>query len=283
MGIPIPTAILPLSRPAAGLLPAGWAVPRALMPVHDAPLLQFALEEAAAAGVRRLVVVTQGADPAIEEYLRPGRPQAPSRSSRAPGVSEHMARFPCDLAMDIRILRLDAPWSLGRAVLHARTQVLPGPVAVLRPEDLIVGRPCAVELGEAWTVVGGAHLLAVAPASPAEPALGGFLRPEGPTGGRIIRASGFIRDSVRGASTLAVVGRYLLDERIFDDLAAQPPAAEGSLSLADAIAEGAIDIGLFGMRLSGPRFDCGTPGGLLGASAFRARNARTPGVMRETG
>ena len=277
MTVCIPSAIIPAAGLGTRLLPATRAVPKELLPVYDTPLLQFALDEAAAAGVRRLVVVTHESKPAIARYLGPD-PDLAAMLRRAGKIdlADRMQCSPASPRIEIRIVHQEAPLGHGHAVLRAREHVLPGPVAVLLPDDLILGHPGMADLAEAKTMAGGAHVVAVTEVPRAELSRYGVLRPDAPTRSRLIRASGMVekpRPEV-APSTLAVVGRYLLDARIFEDLARARPGAGGEIQLTDAIAEGGIHIGLFGMRLRGLRFDCGTPDGLMAATAARAAMRR---------
>ncbi|TPE51667.1 UTP--glucose-1-phosphate uridylyltransferase [Amaricoccus solimangrovi] len=280
----IPTVIIPAAGLGTRFLPATRAVPKELLPVYDTPLLQFALDEATATGARRLIVVTNETKPAIERYLRPDPALAEAlEAAGKPELARRMAAAPVDRDIEIRVVHQDAPRGLGHAVLRARGDALPGPVAVILPDDLILGPSCAGEMIEARAMAGSAHVVAVMEAPRAELRRYGVLRPEGPTGGRLIRASGMVEKPRPEAapSCLAVVGRYILDERIFEDLARTAPGAGGEIQLTDAIAEGAIHVGLFGTRFRGRRYDCGTPDGLMAATMARAEMSRiTPFLAR---
>ena len=166
------------------------------------------------------------------------------------------------------------PLGLGHAVLCARDAVLPGPVAVLLPDDLILGpKGCLSEMLEAYDSVATGHLLATMTVPRQEVSRYGVLSVVD-RNGPFIKADGMVEKPAPDAapSTDAVVGRYILDASIFDTLARQKPGAGGEIQLTDAIAAQVQGIGLAGFRFSGQRFDCGSKQGMLAAMLYLAQD-----------
>ena len=266
------TAIFPVAGQGTRLLPATKSVPKELLPVFDTPLLHFAIEEARAAGVERLVFVSNPSKSAIRDYL----------SSKPELVASLRSKGKHDLAaavdgvadgFEVVFTMQPAPRGLGHAVLCARGHVLPGPVAVILPDDLILGPSCMAEMAEAYAGLPGGHLVATMEVAPRDvPKYGVLDVLRGGRDGRVVRARGIVEKPALGTapSSLAAVGRYILDPCIFEDLAATRPGAGGEIQLTDAIARGIGRVRLSGFRFSGTRHDCGHPEGLLGASiAYR--------------
>jgi UTP-glucose-1-phosphate uridylyltransferase len=273
------TAIFPVAGLGTRFLPATKATPKELLPVLDTPLIQFAVEEARAAGIRRLVFVSHPSKSAIERYVMDdARLRAELRARGKTDLAETLAEAALSPTDDDVVFTFqDQPLGLGHAVLCARDHVLPGPVAVILPDDLILGEPGALsEMVTAYPDAGAGHLVATMTVPRPETRHYGILdtgarRPEGAT--RLLPARGMVEKPAPDASPScdAVVGRYVLDTRIFTDLATQAPGAGGEIQLTDAIARGAARVGLAGFRFSGLRFDCGSRAGMLRATLHRAR------------
>jgi len=247
-------------------LPATKATPKELLPVVDTPLLQFAVDEAIAAGIERLVFVNHPSKSAIEQYLR--RDAGLEATLRARGKHDLAETLEALApAASLNFVMQKEALGLGHAVLCAREAVGDGPFAVILPDDLILGEPgCLTEMIAAWRETGG-HLVAAMEVSRDATASYGVLDPL-ERNGRLTRARGMVEKPAPDAapSTLAVVGRYVLDGSIFDDLAAQGPGAGGEIQLTDAIAAGIGRVGLAGFEFSGQRFDCGSRAGMLAAT-----------------
>lgn len=237
------------------MLPATLAIPKELLPVLDRPLIDFALDEVRAAGIRRLVVVT-----------------SPSK----PAVRAHVAARNLDL--DVRFCQQTEPLGLGHAVLLARSHVLPGAVAVVLPDDLILGgeRGCLAEMIAARRASPGLNLVATMTVDATETERFGVLSVTADDGG-LLHADGLVEKPPPGTapSREAVVGRYILSPAIFRALEGLEPGCGGEFQLTDAIAALLPEIGLAGVRFSGQRFDCGSKEGLLAATLARASGQPT--------
>ena len=269
MRVDVRTAVVPLAGQGVGFLPVTRSVPQALLPVLDTPLLQFALDEARAAGAGRIVLVTGPEDAALRDYVAG---ETLVERLAASGRIGAVARIEAlRLEMDIVFATQPRPLGLGDAVLRAAPHVLPGPVAVVLPDDLHLGEPALPELVERYQCSGTGHLVSVAPVGAQDVARYGVLDPLGRPRDRMTRAVGLTEKPVPGdaPSRLAVTGRYVLHPRIFSDLAGVRRRTTG---LSEAIERGIDRVGLMGFETASDWFDCSTPDGLLDAGlALRAR------------
>lgn len=265
---PVRTAIFPVAGLGTRFLPATKATPKELLPVLDTPLIQFAIDEARDAGIERMVFVSHPSKSAIERHVMDDvrlRTELKSRGKAELATSLQEAAF-CEVEDDVVFTMQDNPLGLGHAVLCARDHVLPGPVAVILPDDLILGKGCIGEMIDAYAQGGSGHLVATMPVAAEETSKYGILSVTSQDGS-LLMADGMVeKPSPEKAPSLdAVVGRYVLDASIFDVLATQPPGAGNEIQLTDAINTGAGTVGLAGLRFSGQRFDCGAKAGMLRA------------------
>ncbi|MEM7491148.1 MAG: UTP--glucose-1-phosphate uridylyltransferase [Pseudomonadota bacterium] len=269
------TVIFPVAGMGTRMLPATKVTPKELLPVYDTPLLQFAIEEALAAGARRLVFVSHPDKSAIEDYVRP-----------APVLEESLAKKGKDSLLaavratvvpdDVEVVftMQPEPLGLGHAVLCAADHVLPGPVGVILPDDLILGVPCLQEMANAFDPDAMRSLVAAQKVETRQVSAYGIFDCNEQTGVRTLPADGFVEKPALGAapSTLAAVGRYILAADIFDRLRETAPGAGGEIQLTDAIA--ALG-GIHAFRFSGDRHDCGDKDGIVGATLAVQRDRST--------
>ena len=271
MASPIRTAIFPVAGLGTRFLPATKATPKELLPVLDTPLIQYAIDEAQAAGIERMIFVSHPSKSAIERHVMDdARLRAELRARGKADLAQALqdAAF-CLPEDDVVFTMQDQPLGLGHAVLCARDHVLPGPVAVILPDDLILGAPCLSEMMAAYA---GGHMVATMQVAKDEVSKYGILSITG-RDEHVLHADGMVEKPKpeMAPSRDAVVGRYVLDPAIFDDLGTQEPGAGGEIQLTDAIARGARRFGLTGLRFSGTRFDCGSKAGMLRATLHLAQ------------
>ncbi len=266
---PVRTAIFPVAGLGTRFLPATKAMPKELLPVLDTPLIQYAIDEARDAGIERMVFVSHPSKSAIERHVMDDVRLRQTLKERgktelANDLKEAALHTPDD---DVVFTMQPAPLGLGHAVLCAKDHALPGPVAVILPDDLILGRGCIGDMIAAYQTWECGHLVATMPVAPEETEKYGMLSVT-ERNGSFVRADGMVEKPkpADAPSHDAVVGRYVLDASIFDRLATQPPGAGGEIQLTDAINADAGPIGLAGLRFSGRRFDCGNKAGMLEAA-----------------
>ena len=265
---PVRTAIFPVAGLGTRFLPATKATPKELLPVLDTPLIQYAIDEARDAGIERMIFVSHPSKSAIERHVMDDvrlRTELKARGKAELATELREAAF-CDVEDDVVFTMQDEPLGLGHAVLCARDHILPGPVAVILPDDLILGTGCIGEMITAYAQAGSGHLVATMPVAPEETNKYGILSVTGQDS-NVLKADGMVeKPAPEDAPSLdAVVGRYVLDPSIFEVLATQPPGAGNEIQLTDAINTGAGTVGLAGLRFSGERFDCGAKAGMLRA------------------
>lgn len=268
------TAIFPVAGMGTRFLPATKATPKELLPVIDTPLIQYAIDEVRNAGIERMVFVSHPDKGAIERYVMDDRALRSRLEDRG---KADLARQLEEASLgsrdnDVVFAMQVEPLGLGHAVLCARDHVLPGPVAVILPDDLILGKPsCLGEMIAAYRVAEVGHMVATMKVPKAETRKYGILSVT-ETRASVVLADGIVEkpDPSDAPSRQAVVGRYILDGSIFDDLKGQAPGAGDEIQLTDAIAAGIERVGLGGFRFSGTRFDCGSKEGMLDATLHLA-------------
>ena len=190
------------------------------------------------------------------------------RSLDARGKTEllDIARSTCPKGVTITAVRQPAPLGLGHAVWCARAAIGDEPFAVLLPDDLVLGQTgCLAQLVEVWNRVKG-HVVAVENVPADHVGRYGILDVI-EENGRVARARGMVEkpNPAQAPSTLAVIGRYILDPSVFDALERGERGAGGEIQLTDAIAATLGRVGLHGARFVGTRHDCGNKAGYVEA------------------
>lgn len=251
------TAIIPVAGKGTRMLPATRAVPKELLPVLDRPLIDFAIDEAIDAGIERLVIVNHPEKEAIRRHVIADPPVSGNGK-----------------ILEVMFASQPVQCGLGHAVLTARDFVLPGPVAVILPDDLIVSdRAVLGQMIAAYSRITPGHLVATMPVPLNEVSRYGILQVTQNCSPLLLADNVVEKPSADTApSRSAIVGRYVLDVAVFDALAEIAPGANDEIQLTDAIAATAGAVGLAGYLFEGARFDCGSKEGLLAATLFRARH-----------
>ncbi|MBF9042686.1 NTP transferase domain-containing protein [Rhodobacterales bacterium HKCCE4037] len=284
----VKTAIFPVAGLGTRFLPATKATPKELLPVLDTPLIQYAIDEAREAGIERLIFVSHPSKQAIERHVMDDARLRATLSARG---KEDLAAELEEIALspaedDVVFVMQEKPLGLGHAVLCARDHVLPGPVAILLPDDLILGPPGALsEMVSNYGRSDAGHMVATMEVPAADTRKYGVLSVTA-RDGQLIRADGMVEkpEPEKAPSREAVVGRYVLDASIFEELATQKPGAGGEIQLTDAITRGVERVGLVGFRYSGKRFDCGTKVGMLAATLeLAAQDAECADLLQSLG
>lgn len=260
-------AVLPVGGFGTRFLPATKAMPKELLPIIDKPLIQYAAEEAIAAGLTDLIFVTGRNKRAIEDHFDANLElEATLHRSGKSDIAE-MIRNIVPAGVNCIFVRQGEALGLGDAVLRARPAVGDEPFAVLLPDDHMTGCVLPTEsLVNAWKA-SGTSAISVQTVPQAEVSRYGIIKPEGMERNGWIRMAGIVeKPSVEAApSRLASIGRYVFNPSIFDLLEKQTPGAGGEIQLADAIDALAREEGVDAINFDGRRYDCGSKIGYLEA------------------
>ena len=260
-------AIFPVAGLGTRLLPATKAQPKEMLPVVDKPLIQYAVEEAYAAGVREMIFVTGRHKRPIEDHfdMTFELDVALEKASKAELLAVVRAVKPDD--MECVFVRQAQALGLGHAVLCARNLVGSEAFAVLLPDDLMIGTPPVLAQMVEQFAARRASIVAVQEV-PAE-----LTRRYGIVGGRaagdrLVEIDRIVEKPAPDVapSRLGVAGRYVLTPRVFDEIAAQPRGVGGEIQLTDGIAGLLRHEKVFAYRYQGRRYDCGSKEGFLQAN-----------------
>jgi UTP--glucose-1-phosphate uridylyltransferase len=260
-------AVFPVAGLGTRMLPATKALPKEMLPVVDRPLIQYAFEEARAAGIEQFVFVTGRGKSLIEDHF-----------DRAYELEDALARKRKSAELEAVSSWLPAPGALaytrqpealglGHAVWCARHLVGDEPFAVVLVDDLILGtEPCLRQMVDAFAETRGS-VVAVEEVPHDQTDRYGVLDPARDDG-RLVEIRGLVEkpDPAVAPSRLAVIGRYILLPEVFEHLSLQQKGAGGEIQLTDAMAKMIGRAPFHGLRFSGRRFDCGSKLGYLEAT-----------------
>jgi UTP--glucose-1-phosphate uridylyltransferase len=277
-------AVFPVGGLGTRFLPATKSMPKEMLPVVDKPLIQYAVEEAQAAGIEEFIFVTGRAKTTMEDhfdhsYELEATLEERGKDAQIVAVNSWMPR-----PGQVAYTRQQKPLGLGHAVWCARNLVGDEPFAVLLADDLILAEtPCLKQLVEAHASTGGS-LVAVMEVPHEHTNRYGVLDIASDDG-RLVAVKGVVEkpDPKVAPSNLSIIGRYILQPEVFDHLAHIGRGAGNEIQLTDALAELIGSNKPFhGLRFEGQRFDCGDKVGWLQANiAFAlARPDMAPAVRR---
>ncbi|HZT89002.1 MAG TPA: UTP--glucose-1-phosphate uridylyltransferase GalU [Stellaceae bacterium] len=277
-------AVFPVAGLGTRTLPATKAMPKEMLPIVDKPLIQYAVEEAKAAGIEEFFFVTGRGKSALEDHFdRAFELEATLRERGRTKLLEELQSWLPEPG-NIAYTRQQSPLGLGHAVWCARYLVGNEPFAVLLPDELFVDEtPCLKQMAAAYAEVGG-NIVAVREVPREHTSRYGILDPVADQG-RIVRAKGVVEkpEPARAPSTLSLIGRYIIQPEVFAHLAKGERGAGNEIQLTDALAKLIADgQPFFGMRVEGRRFDCGDKLGYLEANvALGLRHPELgPGLKR---
>lgn len=260
-------AVFPVGGHGTRFLPATKAVPKEMLPVVDRPLIQYAVEEARAAGIEEFIFVTGRGKSAIEDHFDSAPELAAALEAGGKTALLGELNAPVLKAGQISFTRQQAPLGLGHAVWCARHLVGDEPFAVLLPDDLVQAkRPCLAQMVEAYGEVGG-NLVAVMDVPREQTNRYGILDVTSDDG-RLAKARGLVEKPKPedAPSTLSIIGRYILQPEVFRELDKQKTGAGGEIQLTDAMAGTIGELPFHGLRFEGIRYDCGNKAGFLEAT-----------------
>lgn len=260
-------AVLPVGGLGTRFLPATKSVPKEMLPVVDKPLIQYAAEEAWAAGIEHIIVVTARGKSIIEDHFDHAHELEAALKARGKTVELQLLEATLPVEGNFSFTRQQDPAGLGHAVWCARDLVGDEPFAVLLPDDLVQSeKPCLAQMVEAYGHVGG-NIVAVMDVPREHTARYGVLDP-GATDGQLVEIRGLVEKPKPEAapSTLSIIGRYILQPEIFSHLAAKQRGAGNEIQLTDAMAKLIGRQAFHGYRFEGIRYDCGDKLGFLMAN-----------------
>ena len=261
-------AIFPVAGMGTRFLPATKAVPKEVMTLVDRPLIQYAIDEARAAGITEFIFVTSRGKGALEDYFDHA-PQL-EHELRKKGKTELLETLKSTNMESgaIAYIRQHQPLGLGHAVWCARRLIGEEPFAVILPDDVIAAKkPCLQQMMEAYNKTGGSMVEAME-VEPSRTSSYGILDTS-KEDGNLVKLKGMVEKPAPedAPSNLAVIGRYILTPTVLQNLNALEPGAGGEIQLTDAIAQEIRESrDVYGCRFRGERFDCGSKAGFLQAT-----------------
>lgn len=269
---PIRKAVFPVAGFGTRFLPATKAMPKEMLPVVDKPLIQYAVEEAVAAGITDLIFVTGRNKRAIEDHFD----AAPELERDLEEKGKHellaMVRGVIPPQVTCMFIRQQAMLGLGHAVLTAAPAVGNEPFAVLLADDLIDAETSVTKQLMDTAMTHGVSVLGVQEVPREDTSKYGIVATE-MLNGRTARVTHIVEKPkpADAPSTLAVVGRYVLEPAIFDHLRKTGRGAGNEIQLTDAIAALLRDREVYSHRYEGTRYDCGSKAGMFQATVAIGR------------
>ena len=268
--MPTSPAVHDVLVPAAGLgtrmLPATRAVPKELLPLVDRPIIQYGVEEAARAGIRRVVLITSPGNTLSAAHFAPAPDLEAELAARGKPELLAVVRDLAALA-DVTTVHQPAPRGLGHAVLCGRDAVGDAPFAVMLPDDVIDADPPALrQMLDVFAATGDPVLL-VERVPHSAVSRYGIIAAE-PVRDGVFRVTDLVEKPAPGdaPSDLAIIGRYLLTPDVFPALEATEAGAGGEIQLTDALRRLLDRRPIYACRLAGTRLDAGNRLGYLKAT-----------------
>ncbi|MBL8648564.1 MAG: UTP--glucose-1-phosphate uridylyltransferase GalU [Sphingosinicella sp.] len=262
------TAVFPVGGLGTRFLPATKAMPKEMLPVVDRPLIQYAVDEAVAAGIEQMIFVTGRGKNAIEDHFDRHYELETTLGER--GKKEVLAQLDGTrfAAGTIAYVRQREPLGLGHAVWCARHLIGDNPFAVLLPDELLwnPARPCLKAMIEAHAEVGG-NVIGVLDVPREHTHRYGIVSP-GAQRGALTEVRGLVEKPkpADAPSTMAAIGRYILEPAIMDKLEARKRGAGDEIQLTDAMAELIGGSPFHALPFEGTRYDCGDKAGYVTAN-----------------
>ena len=263
-------AVFPVAGLGTRFLPATKASPKEMLPVVDKPLIEYAVEEAYAAGVRHMVFVTGRSKRAIEDHFDTAYELESELEAAGKNALLDVVRSVQPADMLCTYVRQPRSLGLGHAVLCAAHIVGDQPFAVLLADDLMVGAPDGLpvlaQMTQAYESL-GRSVLAVQEVPEDQVSRYGIVAGS-PAGERLMSIERIVEKPkpADAPSRMGVAGRYILTPRIFDEIRNQKPGAGGEIQLTDAIAQLMKKERVYAYQYSGKRYDCGSKEGFLQAT-----------------
>lgn len=261
----IKKAIFPVGGLGTRFLPATKSMPKEMLPIVDKPLIQYAVEEAAKAGIEQFIFVTSRGKSAIENHFDHSFELENNLLSKGKKETLKTAQEMLKIPGSFAYVRQQEPAGLGHAVWCARHLIGNEPVAVILADDLIEGSKTIGEMIQNYTT---GNMLAVMEVDKADVSSYGVITPGKMLNNSNIEILNLVEKPSKetAPSNLAVVGRYILEPAIFDVLEKQKRGASNEIQLTDAIASRIGKSICTGYKFSEERFDCGSKLGFIQAN-----------------
>jgi len=280
---PLRKAVLPVAGLGTRFLPATKAMAKEMLPVVDKPLIQYAVEEARAAGIEQFCLVTGRGKTALIDHFDVAYELEATLRER--GKTEMLALLETMKVPpgSIATVRQQEPLGLGHAIWCARAFIGEDPFAILLPDDLVLSEtPCLEQLAKAYNETGG-NVVAVTEVPRDQTNRYGILE-IGRDDGRMVEVVGLVEkpDPKDAPSNLSIIGRYVLMPEVLTALARMERGAGNEVQLTDAMARQIGEAPFHGLRYEGRRFDCGDKVGFLEAQiAFALKREDMGPAVRE--
>jgi len=280
---PVRKAVFPVAGMGTRFLPATKAVPKEMLPVVDKPVIQYAVEEAQAAGIEQFIFVTGRGKHVIEDHFDHAYELEALLSSREKTKELNSLLEALPPSGSVSFTRQQNPLGLGHAVWCARHFVGDEPFAVMLPDELLVDQPSCLERMTAAYAETGGCMIAVREVPQEETKRYGIITPENGETGNIIGVRSIVEkpDPATAPSRLAVIGRYILQPEVFAELERHERGAGDEIQLTDALARLVGRMPFHGFRFDGQRYDCGDKVGFLQANiAVGLSHPETAGPLK---
>ena len=273
MTTPIRKAVFPVAGLGTRFLPATKAIPKEMLPVVDKPLIQYAVEEAAKAGITDMIFVTGASKRAIEDHFDRNLALEAELEAKGKKALLEAVQSICPKGVNFSYIRQCAPLGLGHAVLCAEPIVGDAPFAVILSDDLVDAPvSCIGELCDLREKRGGGNVIAVQNVPREMTNKYGIVSLDAKDTERVC---GLVEKPAPevAPSTLAVIGRYVFEPSIFKRLKDVKPGVGGEIQLTDAMEASLADTPMRVCRFAGERFDCGSKQGFISATVHYAKKA----------
>jgi len=279
---PLKKAVLPVAGLGTRFLPATKALAKEMLPVVDKPLIQYAVEEARAAGIEQFCFITGRGKTALVEHFDVAYELEATLRERSKTEALDLLATTSMPPGSVMSVRQQVPLGLGHAIWCARTFVGDDPFAILLPDDLVLADVSWVkQLSDVYEQTGG-NVVAIEEVPRAQTSRYGILK-VGRDDGRVVEITGLVEKPrpEDAPSTLSVIGRYILLPQVMDELARFERGAGGEIQLTDAMARLIGRQPFHGLRCVGRRFDCGDKAGFLEAQiAFALKRPDLAATVR---
>jgi len=276
-------AVLPVAGLGTRFLPATKAMAKEMLPVVDKPLIQYAVEEARAAGIEQFCLVSGRGKTALIDHFDVAYELEATLRERGKLADIEMLEAMKVPPGSIATVRQQVPLGLGHAIWCARAFIGDDPFAILLPDDLVLSEtPCLKQLAEAYARTGG-NVVAVTEVPPEQTNKYGILR-IGQDDGKLVEVLGLVEKPkpADAPSNLSIIGRYVLLPEVIGYLSQMERGAGNEVQLTDGMAKMIGHTPFHGLRYEGRRFDCGDKIGFLEAQiAFALKRPELAPAVRE--